>query len=368
MLLTLGAFLLNGVLSAQAAAAAPAPGPRRSPDFDVQKIGDGVYVLIRNYPPGLMVDGNSAFIVGDDDVIVVDAPESSREMLAAIRAVTSKPVRYLVNTHWHDDHITGDHVYRDAFPGIEIVGHPQLREYLPSTGETNRHSMLEGAPKVQAYVKKLLETNKSFTGTDLTPEERQSYESDIALVDHYLEVVPKTRYLLPTMTVEDRLTLHRGNRTVEIRDLGRGHTSGDLVVQLPGQGIVMTGDLVVWPVPLVGSEQSHVGDWGQTLERVLALRPSVIVPGHGPVLRDDSYPRLMTRLFASINDQVRGAVSRGETLEQARASVRLGDLKKSFAGDSRVRAFLFDTYVTDPAVASAYADARAAARAPAPSS
>ena len=96
---------------------------------------------------------------------------------------------------------------------------------------------------------------------------------------------------------------------------------------------------------------------------MLALHPSTIVPGHGPVLRDDSYPRQMARLFASINEQARSAVSRGETLEQARAGVRLDELKKAFAGESRVRGFLFDTYVTDPAVASAFSDATSSARA-----
>ena len=124
----------------------------RAQDFEVQKIGEGVYAVIRTYPPGLMVDGNSAFIVGEDDVMVVDAPESSREILEAIRKLTPKPVRYVINTHWHDDHITGNQVYRDAFPGVEIVGHAKTREYLPTTGVANRQKMLEGAPKVVARI------------------------------------------------------------------------------------------------------------------------------------------------------------------------------------------------------------------------
>ena len=368
MLLPLICFLIRGLLPAPSPPAADStPSPkaaasRAAQDFEVQKIGEGVYAVIRTYPPGLMVDGNSAFIVGEDDVIVVDAPESSREILAAIRRVTRKPVRYVINTHWHDDHITGNQVYRDAFPGVEIIGHAKAREYLPTAGAANRQKMLEGAPKVVAHMRTLLQANKSFSGSELTPEERQSYESDIALVDHYLKVVPQTRYLVPTLTVDDRLTLYRGGRSIEIRYLGRGHTSGDLVVYIPEQGIVMTGDLVVWPVPLVGSDQSHVGDWGQTLDRVLAWRPSVVVPGHGPVLRDDSYLRLMSRLFASVNEQTRAAAGRGETLQQTRGSVKLDDLRKTFAGESRVRGFLFDTYVTDPAVASAFADATAEKR------
>ncbi|HVR96544.1 MAG TPA: MBL fold metallo-hydrolase, partial [Thermoanaerobaculia bacterium] len=159
----------------------------------------------------------------------------------------------------------------------------------------------------------------------------------------------------PTRTVADRLTLQRPGRTIEILHLGAGHTAGDLVVWLPKERIAISGDLVVWPVPLVGHPQSRVAEWGATLEKLLALDPKVIVPGHGPVLRDDSYPRRMIVLFATIVAQVRDAAGRGETLEQARKSVDLAAQRKTFAGDSKLRGFFFDRYVAGPAVESAYA-------------
>src|SRR4030095_5874587 len=95
--------------------------------------------------------------------------------------------------------------------------------------------------------------------------------------------------VLPTITLQDRLTLYRGDRRIDIRHLGMGHTSGDIVVHLPKEGILITGDLVVWPVPLVGNPQSHIGEWAATLEKLRALHATVIVPGHGPVLHDDSF-------------------------------------------------------------------------------
>ncbi|MCA1581280.1 MAG: hypothetical protein LC796_07765 [Acidobacteria bacterium] len=98
------------------------------------------------------------------------------------------------------------------------------------------------------------------------------------------------------------------------------------------------------------------------LDRLVALHPSMIVPGHGPVLRDDAYPHLVSRLFATVNERVRAAVGRAETLQQARGSVWLDELRKTFAGESRVRGFLFDTCVTDPAVESAFAHATAEKR------
>jgi glyoxylase-like metal-dependent hydrolase (beta-lactamase superfamily II) len=324
--------------------------------FEIQKLAEGVYAAVRTDPPGLMVDGNCVFIVNDEEVVVVDAPEAAGDLIPVLRSLTPKPVRFVVNTHWHDDHITGNALYRKTYPGVEFIGHTALREYLPATGAKNRKAMIEGAPGFMAYIRSQMEQGKSLSGDPITEEERASYESDGRLVDRYMAEVPNSEVVLPTIAVEDRLTLYRGGRRIEILHLGRAHTSGDLVVFLPEERILVAGDLVVWPVPLVGAEQSHVAEWSATLEKMLALNPSIIVPGHGPVLRDSLYVSQMIRLFSSVTDQVRSAVARGETLETARKSVDLREQKSLFAGDSKVRAFLFEQYVAGPAVASAYVD------------
>ena len=337
------------------------PGAQVSTNFEVQKIAEGVYAVIRKDLPGLMVDANSVFIINEEDVVVVDtsgAPSTTKEVLAALRKLTTKPVRYVVNTHWHDDHIIGDPVYQEAFPGVEFIGHARMREYLPVQGAANRKNFLQGTPSALQDLKDSLAKNQSITGAPISAEERESYASDIKLVELALAEAPGTRLTLPTITLEDRLTLHRGSRVIDIRHLGNGHTAGDIVVHLPGEGIVITGDLVVWPVPLVGGDQSHVGDWSATLEKLRALKPSIIVPGHGPVMRDDSYVKLMASLFASVKQQTDAAVARGETLDQARKSVNLDELRKQFAGDSVVRKVLFNMYVAGPSIAAAFREAQ----------
>ncbi|MBL8167611.1 MAG: MBL fold metallo-hydrolase [Acidobacteria bacterium] len=330
-------------------------------NFDVQKLAEGVYAVVRQDLPGLMVDANNVFIINDEDVIVVDAngaPAITKEVLAALRKLTSKPVKYVINTHYHDDHIRGNQVYRDAFPGVEFIGHAFAREYLPNQGAANRKDFLEGAPDFRDTIKDSLAKNKNLRGTDLTAEERASYESDIRLVDLVLREGAQAQTVLPTITVTDRLTLYRGKRVIDIRHLGHGHTAADLVVHLPEEKIAITGDLVVWPVPLVGNPQSKIGAWAATLEKLRGLQPSVIVPGHGPVLRDDSYLKLLADLFGSLQRQTAAAVTRGETLEQARKSVNLDEFRRQFAGDSPVRRFSFGMYVVGPAVAAAYREAK----------
>ncbi len=357
----LRSYLLLFLMTVFAAGQTPSESVARN--FEVQKLAEGVYAVIRKDLPGLMVDANSVFIINENDVVVVDtsgAPSTTKEVIAALRRLTNKPVKYVINTHWHDDHIIGDTVYGDAFPGVEFIGHSRMREYLPGQGARNRKSFVEGARGALSEMKEALGKNKSLAGSDITDDERASYESDIRLVELALAEAPETRLTLPTITVEDRLTLHRGDRLIEIRHIGSGHTSGDLVVHLPREGIAITGDLVVWPVPLVGSDQSRIGEWSATLEKLRELRPAIIVPGHGPVLRDDTYVRLLARLFASIKQQTEASAARGETLEQARRSVKLEEFKKEFAGDSAVRKFLFDVYVAAPAIEAAYREAKSA--------
>ncbi|MDQ3806397.1 MAG: MBL fold metallo-hydrolase [Acidobacteriota bacterium] len=328
---------------------------------DVVKVAEGVYAAVRKEPPGLMFNSNTVFIVNDEDVFVVDtniSPASAREVVAALRRLTTKPVRYVINTHWHDDHIAGNEVYREAFPGVEFIGHASTLEDLPTVGASNRKGTLTGGPPFVAQIRELMAKNKSLTGGELTAEERASYASDIRMAERYFAEAANFRLVMPTVTVESRLTLYRGRRTVDIRHLGRGHSGADLVVHLPAENVVISGDLVVWPVPLVGST-SFPSEYRASLERMLALRPAVIIPGHGRVLRDDSYARLLVRLLASISEQTAAAAARGETLEQARKSVNLEEFRKLIAGDSQLKSFIFSFYVAGPGVAAAYREATA---------
>jgi len=332
----------------------------QSEKFEVVKVADGVYAVIRQEPPGFAVESNSVFIIREDGVVVVDAQSniaSTKAVLAALRKLTDKPVKYVINTHWHDDHIIGNQVYADAFPNVEFIAHANTRSYLPTDGMTNRRKFHEALPGVVKQFSEAIKNNKNLRGEPLTEEERTSLLSDVSLAEGYMTVPDGFRPILPTITVEDKLTLYGGGRTIEILYLGRAHTSGDIVINLPSEHVVVAGDLLVWPVPFVGADQSHVGDWGATLEKLRALQPAVIIPGHGPVMHDDSYLRMETNLFASIKKQVGEAVARGATLEETRKGVNLDEFRKLFAGDSKVRNALFSVYVVGPAVASAFNDA-----------
>jgi glyoxylase-like metal-dependent hydrolase (beta-lactamase superfamily II) len=335
--------------------AAP-PSPYR---FEIERIADGVYVARRAEHAGLMFNANAVFVVSDDEVVVVDTtitPSSAKELLAAIAKLTTKPVRFVVNTHFHDDHVMGNAVFRDAYPGATFVAHEYTRVDMTTDGVTNRKQLVEGAPAILDRMRELMTEKKSLGGWPLTDEERASYLSDIAQVDRYLAEAPSFEIVLPTVTFEERLTLHAGNRTVELRHLGAGHSRGDTVVWLPDDAIAIVGDLVSLPVPLAGLKSS-IAEWPETLDRLLALHPKTIVPGHGPVLHDDAYVRLTRDLMRSIWTQTSGAAARGESVEAARKALAIGEIRSRFANESKLLGFLFDSYVVGPAVAAAHREA-----------
>src|SRR5262245_14190266 len=232
---------------------ANAQANQASPNFEVQKIATDIYAVMRREPPSLWFNPNTIFIIGKQDVIVVDANISSeftREVLAALKQITDKPVKYVVNTHWHEDHIIGNHVYRDAFPKVQFIGHRSTLTDLPTIGATNRKGSVENGQGFIDLLKSKIQKGEDLAGNKLTEEERLGYSSDIKLVSSYLAESSKFQIILPTVLVDDRLELHDGLRKIEILYLGKAHTGADLVVRLPQERIVVCGDLIVSPIPL----------------------------------------------------------------------------------------------------------------------
>ena len=328
----------------------------RERSFAIEQVSDGVYALIRREPASFWFNANNVFIVGKRGVIVVDSnitSEYTREVLAALREITDKPVTRVINTHWHEDHIIGNHVYRDAFPNVKFVGHRSTLKDLPEIGGGNRKGTLQNGRGFVGMLEANLEKGESIAGGAITAEERAGYASDIKFVSAYLAESSKFEIILPDVLVDDRLELEQDGRKIEILHLGRAHTGADLVVYLPNEKIAITGDLIVYPVPLVGST-AYPLEYGTTLEKLKALGARTYIPGHGPVMKDDSYLDKMIGLLAAIKERASKAFVSGEPLEEFRKKIDIADQQKIFAGDSQHKGFIFRNYVTLPATAAAH--------------
>ena len=153
-------------------------------------------------------------------------------------------------------------------------------------------------------------------------------------------------------TVRQRMTLGSGRNRIELRWFGQGNTRGDLVVYLPSRGIVAGGDLVGAPVPFAFG--SHPASWAKVLDSLLALKPRVIVPGHGPVLRDLGYVRSLREWLTRINRETLAARARGDSLSAVLKKVTLDDVRRSITKDEKWMNFLFRSFFVRPAVQAVY--------------
>lgn len=347
-------------LAAIACACAPV---RLCAQFRLERVAPNVYATIRTEPPGQAFESNSVFIIGDTGVVVIDAQSNlsaTREVLAALRQITRKRVTTLILTHWHFDHVTGAQVYRDSFPDVRIVAHARTKEAF-DTGATGRRRFIESLPQVKAYFQGMLAEGKSFDGEPLSSGERASIESDIRFADRYATTPADFTPAAPTDLVTDHLSLRLGRRRIELIYPGRGHTAGDLVVHLPDDGVLITGDLVTSPVPLIGTT-SFPHDFAKSLDRLVALKPRVIVQGHGPVLRGDAYLRQSDELLHHIADQADSAVARGDSLAGYVTAAGLRAWRVRFVGEDKVGRILFSSYVVQPGTQRAFEEAGSARR------
>lgn len=332
-------------LSSSAAAAAE--------EFSIARLNDRVFAIVRNDPPGFAVESNAGFIECRDQIVIVDTQSNqatTRRVLDAIRKQSAKPVRYVINTHWHDDHIVGNRIYREAFPTARFVAHQESLTYLPGDGKKNRDKFHHAIPDALAGLRKTLQSGKASSGQPLTAEQRASLASDIHLAEGYLTVPDDFAPVLADVPVSDKLEIREPGCTIDVLALGNAHTTGDLVVHIADAGVVFVGDMIGWPVPLVGADQSRVREWSATLKRVRDLNAKIIVPGHGPVMRGYAQLDRTSTLMATIVKRVDEVRTGSETLEAARSHIDLSDLRREFAGDSPVQGALFDAYVVGPAV------------------
>ena len=257
----------------------------------VTKLADGVYAIRHQDPPNAFVQGNTLVVIGDREVFVVDStflPSSAREDIAEIRQWTDKPVRYVLNTHWHGDHWIGNAEYRNAFPGVVILAQVKTVEKIAAS-DPGRLLRIFAVRADRA--RKMLADGKDAGGKPLTPGDIADLNTIIQGTDAVLaELTPlqaRPSDLIPSMSFDHDVTFDIGNREVQVKFLGRGNTEGDAIAYLPKEKIVATGDLLDHPIPYLGG--GFPQDQIETLKRIAALDIHTIVPGHGDPMNNTAF-------------------------------------------------------------------------------
>ena len=278
--------------------AGPAAAQGSPLPFTLKQIAPGVYAAIDG--PEHKAGSNAGFVIGDDGVLVVDAlftPDAARALVAEIRRLTPKPIRYVVNTHYHADHTGGDQVLRDA--GAVIIANKNVRGWM----RTN---------------------NLNLFGDRITPELKAR-----------IDALP-----LPDLVTDKNLTIWLGGRKVELRTV-LGHTGGDLVISVPDAHVLFTGDLL-WRKVAPNLIDGSVKEWAATAADFAAMpnaARTIYVPGHGDVADVRDVQDFQAYLFGlrRLVTEARLAGLKGDALARAVAP-RLKALHPDWAISDRAAA------------------------------
>ena len=256
--------------------------------YKFEKIADGVY-----YASG-GVGSNNVVVVNDDDVLIVDTgttPQAARNFLADIKTLTNKPVRYVVNTHFHYDHVDGNQIFG---PEVQIIAHDFVRTAISTFDVLHREpyntSQLVNVP---AQIDRL----KQQVAAERDAAKKAALSGQLKATEEAFAQLKELKATPPTMTYSSKLVLHRGGREIDLLFLGRGHTGGDTVVFLPKEKIVATGDLMESRLAYMGD--AYFDEWVTTLEALKKLDADIVLPGHGIPFRDKG---LITAYQAYLND------------------------------------------------------------------
>jgi len=246
------------------------------------EVGKGLYAFTAEGDP------NSGVISGEDSVMIVEAqatPRLANKVIEKVREVTDKPITHVVLTQYHAVRVLG----ASAFGAEQIIMSDRARGMVVERGQEDWDSEFQRFPR-------LFEGHESIPGLTF-----------------------------PTTTFSDRMTVYLGTRRVDLMHLGRAHTAGDIVVHVPDENVMFTGDIVEYHSACYCGD-GHFADWPQTLERIRAFNPAAIAPGRGDALVGREMVNAaidLTKDFLESTYRPAAAVAaRGGTLKEAWDAIR----------------------------------------------
>ncbi|HNP06831.1 MAG TPA: MBL fold metallo-hydrolase [Cyclobacteriaceae bacterium] len=306
--------------------------------YRVENVMEGIYVLHPEINDYRWVTANIIVIINQRDVLVIDSgllPSAAVEAIEEIRKLTNKPVKYLVNTHWHGDHWQGNETFIEYFPDIEIIASKEGSDGIKRDGMVWVEVFyLKYFERMIANYQERLDSGTKADDTVLTKNEKTEIEQGIDAVKVDLAEMKKIKPRFPTITFSQQLNLRSGDREIQIHQLGRGNTKGDAIVYLPNEKVLITGDLVVHPSPYESGSFSL--EWLETSRKLAAFKYEYLLPGHGNVQHDTSYLDFLNVLFEEIILQVNQAYLKGNyLLEEFQALVNHESVTRVIAKEPR---------------------------------
>jgi cyclase len=304
--------------------------------YKFEKIADGVYYASPGYNGTFFPFGSNPFfganlvvIVNKDDVLLVDSattPRAARALMADVKRLTDKPIRTVVNTHWHYDHTDGNSAFG---PQVQIIGHEYVRHAIETFDILHNEpfrSSTANAPKA------MIDRFTKQAAAEKDPVKKAALQKQLAdtqaATKEFAADIKEIKPTPPNLTYRDKLVLYRGGREIDLLFLGRGHTGGDTVVFLPKEKIVCTGDLMESRIAFMGS--AFFDEWLKTLDALKRLDFTTDLPGHGAPFTNKGLITAFQSYLTDILAQTAKLKAQGVSADDAAKRVDLRSHAKDF--------------------------------------
>ena len=292
------------------------PVPGSLPTRNFEKVAEGVYY---GTATGSMTTvSNAVVVVNDDDVLIVDpgvTAGAATALIADVKTLTNKPIKYVVDSHYHYDHAFGNQVFG---PDVTIIGHDTVRRRLSGPDVLKQRTYLMNS--TAAIASRFTQLKQQIAAAK-DANERAVYERQLAIHQQYADEQPKIKPTPPNSTFSRDMTLHRGGREIQIRFFGRAHTDGDIVVFLPRERMIATGDMITSALSYTGD--AFVEEWPATLDGVLSLDFDTVLPGHGAVFKGKDHIRNLQAYWRDFYQQATALRKQGVSPEEAAKKIDL---------------------------------------------
>jgi len=277
-------MLAASLVATSLLAAGQAPPPQlpgiQAKSHRFVKAADGVYLAISTIGS---LASNSEVIINDDDVVLVDThttPQQARLLLEDIKTLTNKPIRTVVNTHFHFDHTHGNEVFA---PAADVIGHEYARRTILAGVLQNRtaRSVIDPVtPRIEDWKKQM--------AAETDAAKKASLKQQIDVWEVYLQGLASVHPVAPNVTLKDgeKRTLRRGSREIQILSFGPAHTGGDLIVYLPKERIICSGDFLTGGTPYM--TDAYPAQWVDALDALRKVDFETVLPGHGEMFTGKS--------------------------------------------------------------------------------
>jgi cyclase len=297
--------------AAWARAAAPASDARL---FDLQKVANGVYFA--HARPQALLNCNAAIFVRSKDVVVVDAhskPSAAASLIHQIKAeITGKPVRYVVNTHFHWDHTQGDHAYRLTGEKVDFIASSATKQLMSDLAVARMKASVEEVPKQ-------IDALRARSARSSSAAEKAFCADQIAQMNAYQTELKDYTLELPTITFDTSYLLRDPAFDLHIDFHGHSHTAGDVFVFCPQQRAIATGDAIHGFLPNIADGFPRA--WPGTIDTVGRADFQYLMGGHGPLQTD----RTVMTSQRNYIEELAGKVAEGK-----KAGLSLAEMQQRF--------------------------------------